>query len=767
MKKATFLRKMLWLLFIPFLTTACEDNMDKHYEVPNWVPASIWDILEEKGNFSIFLQGTDLAGYKQMLEGKSLLTVMAPDDDAFKAYLTENNYSSISDMPKEELKKLIAYHLLYYSYNKENLINFRPEGNNVQGTEEDQAQADLTAGLYYKHRTKSADAPTWETTQYGEKVMVYHYERYLPVFSYRYFQTKKIDAKYNYEYFFPESKWSGSEGFNVANASVKEYGIPAQNGYIHTLSQVIKPLETINTELKNREEYSTFYSLCDTYSIYPANKELTKDYAAAYGVDTLYLHQHSSIPNIACEWPDGATTTDFRNLTRWGLTVFAPSNTAFEQFFNNFWGKGGYSSLDEVDKSAVSTMMNQFVYNGSLIFPEEIETINSEDGAGFNIDPEKVKDHIMCANGALYGMDEIQTPTLFQTVVGPIYKYDYARSMMYALRGSGTLSSYISQSSKYTLLIPSTEQFENSDIYTSFSTQDLEEDGDGGRVTIGTTKKRYIMYIHSASISGQNSTELPMTGSKTIATQASWNFWFINNGKITSNKEFNLQLNPQYTGDPFHNFTKLDEGNNGTVYTFDGDQIFMIENEELGRSIAICVDKKYVYHRFAQLMKAAGLVEAGTTSDGSETYLLSNILAFDAELGRKVTQRFIAFIPTNEAIEKAIQEGSIPGVSNASFDADGNLTGTFDKEVLTDYLNSYFLCATNSVITTYPYIGSTMTTGNYTTLSNTNKNIVYTDNGNSLSVQLPSGKKCNVVSQYHYFPFAFNDGCFHLIEDTF
>lgn len=154
MKKATFLRKMLWLLFIPFLTTACEDNMDKHYEVPNWVPASIWDILEEKGNFSIFLQGTDLAGYKQMLEGKSLLTVMAPDDDAFKAYLTENNYSSISDMPKEELKKLIAYHLLYYSYNKENLINFRPEGNNVQGTEEDQAQADLTAGLYYKHRTK-------------------------------------------------------------------------------------------------------------------------------------------------------------------------------------------------------------------------------------------------------------------------------------------------------------------------------------------------------------------------------------------------------------------------------------------------------------------------------------------------------------------------------------------------------------------------------------------------------------------------------------
>ncbi len=768
MKKATFLRKMLWFLFIPFLTTACEDNMDKHYEVPNWVPESIWDILEEKGNYSIFLQGIDLAGYKQMLEGKSLLTVMAPDDDAFRAYLKENGYSSISDItPKEELKKLIAYHLLYYSYNKEDLINFRPEGNNIQYDEEDKEQANLTAGQYYKHRTKSADAPSWETTQYGEKVMVYHYERYLPVFSYQYFQTKKIDATYNYEYFYPNSNWTGSEGFNVSNASVKEYGIPAQNGYIHTLNQVIKPLETINTELKNRPEYSTYYNLCNGYSVYPANKELTKDYAANYGVDTLYLHQHSMIPNIACEWPENATTTDFQKLALWGLTAFAPSNTAFEKFFNDFWKKGGYESLEEVDKSAVSTMMNQLVYNGSLIFPEEIKTINSEEGADFNIDPEKVKDHIMCANGALYGMDEIQTPSLFQTVIGALYKYNYARSMMYALRGSGTLSSYISKSSKFTILVPSTEQFENSAIYTSFSTQDLEEDGDGGRVSLGTTSKRNIMYIHSASISGENNTEFPLTGSKAIATQASWNFWFINNGRITSNKEFNLQLNPQYTGDPYRNFTKLDEGNNGTTYTFSGDEIFTIETEDLGRSIAICADKKYVYHRFAQLMKAAGLITTGTTSDGSETYLLSNILAFDSETGKYVTQRFIAFIPTNEAIERAIQEERIPGVSNASFDADGNLTGDFDKKVLTDYLNSYFLCAKNSVITTYPYIGSTMATGNYTTLSSTNKTITYTDNGQSLSVQLPSKEKCNVVSQYHYFPFAFNDGCFHLIDDTF
>lgn len=89
-------------------------------------------------------------------------------------------------------------------------------------------------------------------------------------------------------------------------------------------------------------------------------------------------------------------------------------------------------------------------------------------------------------------------------------------------------------------------------------------------------------------------------------------------------------------------------------------------------------------------------------------------------------------------------------------------------------MNSYIITAGDNAIEDYPYIGSAMKSGKYNTLSILNittnptvQTITYTDNGNSLSVQLDGGKKCNIVSTYHYFPFAFSDGCFHLIEDTF
>ena len=62
MKNKVSLRRMLWLLCLPLLFTACKDNMDEHYEVPDWVADNAWEVLSssEHGNYSIFLQGVCL-----------------------------------------------------------------------------------------------------------------------------------------------------------------------------------------------------------------------------------------------------------------------------------------------------------------------------------------------------------------------------------------------------------------------------------------------------------------------------------------------------------------------------------------------------------------------------------------------------------------------------------------------------------------------------------------------------------------------------------
>ena len=90
------------------------------------------------------------------------MTVMAPDNNAFTAYLSEHNYSTVKDIPARELKELIGFHLLYYSYNKGSMENFRPEGEGAY----DEGTEILDPGLYYKFRTRSSGEPTREVSIY-------------------------------------------------------------------------------------------------------------------------------------------------------------------------------------------------------------------------------------------------------------------------------------------------------------------------------------------------------------------------------------------------------------------------------------------------------------------------------------------------------------------------------------------------------------------------------------------------------------------------
>src|SRR5690606_532091 len=133
--------------------------------------------------------------------------------EVFSGYLSENGKSSIEDYSAEELRKLIGFHIMYYSYDKNKLVNFRPE----QGDGATEDEKEFAAGLYYKHRTRSLEAPTAGTDTSGMDILIYHNEALLPVFSHRMFSTKNINAKYNYEYFYSGSNWTGDDGFNVSN----------------------------------------------------------------------------------------------------------------------------------------------------------------------------------------------------------------------------------------------------------------------------------------------------------------------------------------------------------------------------------------------------------------------------------------------------------------------------------------------------------------------------------------------------------------------
>ena len=749
----TVLSMIVCMLFV-----SCRDIADDdHYAPPSWLKGNAWQVLESEGDYSTFLKAIELTGYQPIVNGQSILTVMAPNNEAWQAFLQKEGYSTVEDMYAKDptqLKKTVGFHLMYYAYDWAKMLNFRPDEGD--GATEEQKQNG--AGLYYKHRTRSADAMEQvrgKLNGVDTTVTVYHYERYLPVFSHFMFSSLGVDAKTNYEYFFPGSQWTGgSNGFNVANASVTDQdAVVTDNGYLYHVNQVIRPMETIYTTLKNNANYSNFVSLYDTYAeLTEADQETNTTLGKV-----VYTITHGALPNIACEWP----VTNFRmmsTLERSTYTIFAPSNQAIAKFFTNYWKpEGGYHSLSDLDPLILQYfIMQSFADNDTPVFPEDVEKgrVQTAYGTPINIETSKVDDRLFCENGIVYGMNDMEAPAIFSSVVGPAFRDTTYQCFMYALDKSDLVLSLASNKSTFVTLMPSNLQFNRNEpqmrLNTTTQGRDLEvySDVDGNFANMSAGQARSIVNMHTAS----NVSELSTTGIQVVETNTAFNYWFVHDGKITTSALFNQQLSPDYQDSPFVSFREIpSEGTgtswaNGRAYAYDYPQLFAeASGDGLTHRLAVGNDRNYEYYLFAQLLQKAGLVANGG---------MPSITSDDT--------RYIVFVPTNEAIRDHIAE--IPGCSALNVADDFTITGNVsatNKTLLANYLRNYFVSSLMNTISSYPYPGSTCK-GQFLTMGG--EHLTINENATGLSAGLSSDNMVGVVQKYFGLPFAFADGCMHFID---
>lgn len=767
---------------------ACSD-LDEYFESPDWIGGSIYKTLQDEGNYGIFLKGVEICEYKPILDGKAILTVMAPDDNAMKQYLQENyGTTDITQVNTEEVKKLIGFHILYYSFDKNKLVNFRPN----EGDGATDEQLNLNAGLYYKFRTRSQDPISTEYDNTRKRnVQVYHNERMLPVFSYRMFQTKLINAKENYEYFYPETGWSGDGGFNVANANVTEYEKIARNGYIYKIDRVLKPLETIYQELKKAGKYERILSLYDMSEYYSYDSIQTRELQTS---DSLFHHYHQApLVNIDSEWGDVINYTQMSTLSSQAYTLFAPTDEAFQNFFNEYWGEGGYSSLEEIDSVTMQELMRSCVYPLSIIFPGEIKNGTAEniDGEIISVNTDEVRpeDRIVCSNGLLYGCSVLTPPAKFRAVTGPAFQYKKFSNFNEMLNNSGMSSTLVQDAVRYVMLYPDNDQLYNNAGIERVGGQLVSAASPNG---MGTGAMTAYVNAHVASPIDGNSI-LPESGTKVIPALTSdfKLYWYIKDGKITNSILHNNRLKYANntvtdeqiwtTFEPLAYRGDVNGWTNGHAYTYDrllfpGDYSSQNNSRLIRLMINNRTDTETEFFGWINLLNKAGLTNL-TGGSLSPTF---------------TQESCFMLIPTTNVLENAILANRIPGITAGAGASVGSATFFDNVEItdaaaLTEYLKLYFVPLSTAPFSNYPYLGWGENTADYgglptlqqeittvngtVTILSTNMNIY--DDGTSLYCAIKDrntgvdGHRVKVSGAYDYFPFVFEDGPAHFIEDVF
>lgn len=721
---------LTWILSL-LLFTACNKEMDKFYERPDFLQGSAYQVLEQKGQYSLFLEGIERTGYKEMLQGHGLCTVFAPNDEAFGKYLKKHGYENLAAIPADSLKILISYHLLKYSYSKSLLLDFRPSG--IQNSETDE-------GLYYKHMTYAKENIETLTDKNGKKYKVYRKEKHLPVFSSLLFQGKKINGENNYRYFFPDSRWYGDQQtLQVANAGVETYDIPTDNGYIFYIDEVIEPLRTIYDVLHTKDDYSVFAALYDKFGSFSYNASLSSSYAQPG--DSLYLYFHKPLPSIYSEETGSlldlasGQAVSIASQSGFAYNIYAPNNGALERFLKTYLP--GYSSYDDVPYLPLYYLLCEHApQTRNIVFPEEIANrkINSDFGLIYDFDVENPEYREMCSNGPFYGLKEAIVPIVYRSVTGDVLSSPDYKIFTHMLYKTGEMMQLVDAeglTNKFTLFaVPDAVfnewgYFYKVDASGAFKEATIQMNGKN----ISTQEMMAVMDMHIVAQEIKDFDRMAIYETRGGGYLKMWNGGVFGEEKNTN--PFAVKaLKP------------INAKTNGITYQTGGILTKVPEEGGLSLNTLLQYDE---YREFYSLIEKAGLVN----KDGE-------ITLFDQT-------KFMLFIPTNEAIKKVASQ--IPQ----------------KPEELTEWLKYYFVSLNyNSILSyIYPGIENQYRYGSFSTLTidpslsteeqSVYKNIKIEDNEEPETFRLRIENNIGTQATHtlkNEFPVFARDGIIYQIEDV-
>lgn len=670
------LRIPVLLLFILILLVRCTSEKDAYFQRPGWLEPPIYDVLKSKGHFTNYLKCVDSTLYATVLQGAGLYTVFAPNDDAFAAYLSNNGYASVADIPDSIVDKIVAYSICNSTYSFDSL--------GVRGE--------------FKYKTQYYALPyrdpeynnEWVVDQTMENGWTNSYNNYkfMPSFTNTFFtsNTPPLTAA-DYNVFFPNVSYSGK---NIQEGEIVQADMRAENGIIHEVSTVNLPLDNI-AKILNRPENNVFKSLVDAKDVYgdylfrsylevtsPTLLKSLQKIMPKENIDRIYvkfyvgLNYSLNLENVLDE--SGRYTPE-----KSGYTLVLPTNEALNEYLKNRVLK--YYGDERLLPSEIIQTLIQAHMTPSLVWPANYamvlngngDYLNGAGSNGLQFAQSGISGATLASNGFVYHSNKVISSRIFESVyseifLNPAHKWaniGFVNNFNTSLREDlqkCVLNGFISE--RYTLVTFDDQLLKDDGFSYNSSTNTFSHSVSGV-----TANSRLARLLREHTFEGlQNSavsSEITDFATSGISNEDNWNFTVTSYGDPVRYKNNQMQAAGNIEDNTFVNLTKLDETYlNGTVWKAD-------KPLEYSPRITGASDDK----KFKDLSLWEYLDRARTQNSNVKLfvdYLQKCVKTYPDDAtstaldGISTEQFYTVLMPNNTAIQSAITAKILPPIDSIS-----------------------------------------------------------------------------------------------------
>jgi uncharacterized surface protein with fasciclin (FAS1) repeats len=649
-----------------FGITGCVDHQER-YAPPPWLGGSSIETLEERGNYKTFLTLMEKANYTEPIS-KQLFTLFVPDDAAFDAYFKSIGKNSVNDLTKEEAVSLFTLHVLRNPRSRFQLI-YEWAWSELQGPKGEYAS------LFHRKPTPATSIPYPEIVKYsppqfvGQELLMYTGEKNVALFTEEWFSDFGGDTNgSDYLFMYPGSTWKKNytpnlKGMNWHNAQVipnpeipDELEVRTASGFIYFIDRVVPIMPSIEEYMrKNLDKYGIYYDLLQRFAQYGNTKVDEQNRVQ-------YRKNYDLIFNLAEErGPSTNTAVPPQNM--W--SAFIPTNDVMQKYLDNTVLKY-YPSLDSVPRVTLYYIL-QTQLSATLVLMSKLQKgYFNAFGDAMNIPKSDIASGYMCSNGVVYESKKVLEPNVFTCVPGLLFiDKDYS-TLLFALNTANMLATLSNPDAHVTLFASTNQQLEEYGIRYNATNAIIEfrSPADGKWNPMSTTDLNFFAQdqIYKGDLSD-------FSGEGGYVELASGNYLHFSNNQVEAAEN-------------------QSSGNKATVTE-------VIRNDRNGYLVK--VDKP---------IESRQVIGQYITSDpelSDFTRLLTSTALLDTRFRDPITKEVIpnlkfyagakywtAFLPTNEAMKKAREEGFISIPENPTTTWYSRLS-TAGKDSITSFIMYHFV----------------------------------------------------------------------------
>lgn len=483
---------------------------------PEWLGNSIYERLEEDGNYTTMLRLIDDLGQHEVLSHTGSKTLFVANDSAFKEWFTKNPWgvNRYEQLSLSQKKLLLNNSMINNAYLIELMSNGRPQGEDNAPEEGRTMRREMATSIYDSVQIlKPSQMPSTEVwakfKDRGKSIPILKDAttapmiHFLPVFmKINKMTTSDLDLLTNHQANDINEAW-------VNGKKVVERDITCKNGYIQKVDGVFESAPNMAEIIRQHPNMSRWSQLLDRFSAPYFNAAGTREYNRLYNTqDSVYtLRYYSNLSsggsNVSTPegkavnamlrfdpgWNQYINNTTGNSLSYDAGAMFVPTNEAIEKWWNNE-GKDLKEEYGVIDSIPVTTMAKLINVNMLPVFteaiPSKFDRILNDAKEEMGVKITDVDSCFMGCNGVVYMTNRVFTPAEFASVAYPALSHPSTMNVIYWAISAASFASSSSQAAKlnylpyllsmqsrYSLILPSNNAMLQYLDFASYNTENI------------------------------------------------------------------------------------------------------------------------------------------------------------------------------------------------------------------------------------------------------------------------------------------------------